>query len=352
MVFLCCFSFGFHVSVKVKKEEITDFQRSTSLEITPIPKPMKVEKLKAHLKPSLSKTNYVPPIPLTFSPNPTNHPPRTSSGQGKSIYSPEIEPISPVNERDAGNFHFPPSAPNKVIPANLPALIPGIIDREVVLRERVTSPSYTAKRKTPQSFPDDYPRNEVNRKSVEYQPDSATKRRKSLDRPQNSVSPRVAPSGKLCYVRENHMFLRYFDDTQMEMFISNMSSQDEELWRTTGVDPEKVKSSRRSSNFQIDHLGKTEKIHLPPDVEFSAKEDLPDVEEFVKESSLVERFVPKDFADFYRYVTGFQIIKNKHPVSLKTFLTMYNTNRTTELLRKYLQRLDEDSSGVIVRKTV
>lgn len=326
-------------------------EKPTSLDITPIPPPMEVGKppVKTHLKPSLSKTTYVPPIPLTLPTNPTNHPLRTSSGQGKSIYSPEIEPISPVNEKEGGNFHFPPSAPNKVIPPNLPPLIPGIIDREVVLRDMVVSPSYSAKRKTPQGFPEDYPRIDVNRKSVEYQPDNASKRRKSLDRPQNSVSPRVAPSGKLCYIRENRMFLRYFDDTQMEMFISNLSSQDEELLRTTGIDQEKVKTARRSSNFQIDHLGKTEIVQLPPDVEFSAKEDLPDVEEFVKESSLVERFVPKDFADFYRYVTGFQIIKNKHPVSLKTFLTMYNTNRTTDLLRKYLQRLDEDSTGVIVR---
>ncbi|XP_066246616.1 uncharacterized protein [Euwallacea similis] len=319
-----------------------EFNRSASLEITPIPTSVVKGPLPPVLKPSLSAINYIPPISLPYSVNPDNfaHKPSVKS-QHNSIYRPEIEPISPVSEI---SFNFPPVLPSPTKAAH------SSMDLGVVLREpTTTSPTYAAKRKTPLGLSENYSEAENNRKSSEYSADNLSKRRKSLDRPQTSISPRVVPSGKLCYIRENNMFLRYFDDTQVELFIKNLSSQDEELLRTTGIDPERIKNSFRPSNFPMDQPAQTEIVRLPNDVEFSRKEDLPDVEEFVKESSLVEQFVPKDFADFYRYVTGFQIIKNKHPVSLKTFLTMYNTNRTAELLRKYLQRLDEDSSGAVAR---
>ncbi|XP_066140350.1 uncharacterized protein [Euwallacea fornicatus] len=325
-------------TVKLPRE----FNRSASLEITPIPTSVVKGPLPPVLKPSLSEINYIPPISLPYSVNPDSYTHKPSvKDQHKNIYNPEFEPISPVSET---SFNFPPvlSSPTKAVHSP--------VDLEMVVREpTTTSPTYAAKRKTPLGLSENYSEAENNRKSSEYSVDNLSKRRKSLDRPQTSISPRVVPLGKLCYIRENNMFLRYFDDTQVELFLKNLSSQDEELLRTTGIDPERIKNSFRPSNFSMDQPAQTEIVHLPSNVEFSKKEDLPDVEEFVKESSLVEQFVPKDFADFYRYVTGFQIIKNKHPVSLKTFLTMYNTNRTAELLRKYLQRLDEDSSGAVTR---
>lgn len=270
----------------------------------------------------ISESSKIQPIKLGFAPSPQRSP-------DKAIYSPQIEPISPVG--NGSGFVFPDTIQSKADKA-------------------VTSPTYVQKFKSSNTY-GQY-KNPTSPRMASYPREAGTERRKSMDRPQAPGSPpRIAPHGKLCYIRDNHMFIRYFDDTQVELFISNLSLQDDELLKTTGLDPDQFKhslpfSKRKHSSDQP--LSGTEMIRLPEHVEFSRREDLREVEEFVNESNLVEQYVPRDFADFYRYVTGFQIIKKKAPVSLQTFLAMYNTNRTTELLRKYLQRTDVDTpmSGV------
>uniref|UniRef100_A0AAR5QDU1 EF-hand domain-containing protein n=1 Tax=Dendroctonus ponderosae TaxID=77166 RepID=A0AAR5QDU1_DENPD len=330
-----------------QQDSVAKISVPQNLEITPVPPttatPTNISnpQLRRTPKHSLSKRVYMPPIPLPYQQSASTLETASKVEAKKTIYSPEIEPISPPNHQSTA-FTFPEAQPSAT-----KALSPSAnsTERGIILNESVASPSYVQKRKS-SDFPE-YPKDSPTK--PEFSLDNGSKRRKSLDRPQTSISPRVAPSGKLHYRRDKHMFLRYFDDTQVALYIKSLSSQDDEMPTTTAINPDNMKNAFKPFNFYVEQPGKTEIVNLPKDVEFSTKEDLPDVEEFVKESSLVEKYVPKDFADFYRYVTGFQIIKNKHPVSLETFLTMYNTNRTSELLRKYLQRLDEDSSGAVSR---
>lgn len=324
----------------VQQDSVAKINVPQNLEITPIPPTTTTPAIISNpqlrrTQHSLSKRVYMPPIPLPYQQSPSAIETATKVEAKKPIYSPEIEPISPPNHQ-ATAFTFP-EATKALSPAA------NCSEKGIILNESVTSPPYVQKRKST-DFPE-YAKDSPT-KPTEYPLDNGSKRRKSLDRPQTSISPRVAPSGKLHYRRDKHMFLRYFDDTQVALYKKSLSNQDDEMLTTSG---DNMETRFKPFNFFGEQLGKTEIVNLPKDVEFSTKEDLPDVEEFVKESSLVEKYVPKDFADFYRYVTGFQIIKNKHPVSLETFLTMYNTNRTSELLRKYLQRLDEDSSGAVSR---
>lgn len=297
-----------------KVVSVVEVNKALSVSSTPSPKP------------SLSKRDYIPAISLPYVPQHTEENPNsctTSQNSAKIIYTPEIEPISPAGNETC--FEFP-----KVPNANLQsAITPGV--KDLVSPDSVTSPSY--KRKSPVvSTP------YTNEDKASSQQAVSFKRQKSDENSESSTSPRVAPTGKLCYLRGSHMLFRYFDDTQAELFMMNLSSQDEELLRNSGIEPDRIKN-RQLPSYGPNSYKKTEILYLPADVRFSEKEDLPEVEEFIKESALVHQFVPKDFADFYRYVTGFQIIKNKHPVSLQTFLTMYNTNRTSELLRKYLENL-------------
>ncbi|KAG5875139.1 hypothetical protein JTB14_018681 [Gonioctena quinquepunctata] len=124
------------------------------------------------------------------------------------------------------------------------------------------------------------------------------------------------PQGKLCYIREKNSLLRYFDDSQMSQFLENVN-----------VD----------SNLEI--LEKNELIPLPEEVNFSVDDYIDDPELYVQEVLKVEQFAPRDFYGFYKFVTGYQIIRNNHPISFQTFLIMHNTNRIKVLFDQYLNKL-------------
>ncbi|KAF7281507.1 hypothetical protein GWI33_004588 [Rhynchophorus ferrugineus] len=228
----------------------------------------------------------------------------TLQNKEKVTYSPQIEPISPVGNETSFVFPDLPSAKSD-------KTMGGFFNN--TLSQKNMNGFYKQLKTTTGLT-------------------SLTDNWKSIDRPQAPCSPRVAPHGKLRYIRDNHMFIRYFDDTQVALF--NLSIRNDEHVKAAGVNPNNF------SGYNKRVVDGTEIIKLPRDVEFSRKEDLREVEEFVKERTLVEKHVPKDFADFYIYVTGFQIVKMNPPVSLQTFLAMYNTNRTTELLKKYLEKID------------
>lgn len=80
---------------------------------------------------------------------------------------------------------------------------------------------------------------------------------------------------------------------------------------------------------------------------FSSEADFDDAARFSKEFEKVQKFVPKDFAQYYRFVTGYQILHHKNPISFHTFLEMHNGDRMDTFFVKYLAHLQKFSlSGV------
>ncbi|CAH1135993.1 unnamed protein product [Ceutorhynchus assimilis] len=144
----------------------------------------------------------------------------------------------------------------------------------------------------------------------------------------------LIPNGKLRYMPEQHAFLRYHDHAQAEMFLKSLENDQEFLTQT---DLSAIKKAYKNIlDTGLNKSKQTELITLPEHVEFTKMECLEDVEKYISERQLVDVFVPCDFARFYAYVTGFQIYNKNPPISLRTFLTMYNTNGLMELMRKYL----------------
>lgn len=153
------------------------------------------------------------------------------------------------------------------------------------------------------------------------------------------------PKGKLCYVRETNTFIRYFDDKQMELFINNLN-----LGEGSTVASDLLKQVRGRAEgpsdvetppVQSDKSEKGEVITLSKDVVFSTEDFLSDPELYVEEVEKVQRFVPKDFYGFYKFVTGYQIINHHPPISFQTFLTMHNTNGIRGLFKNYVNALVE-----------
>lgn len=86
---------------------------------------------------------------------------------------------------------------------------------------------------------------------------------------------------------------------------------------------------------------------LPQKWIFSSEADFDDAARFSKEFEKVQNFVPKDFAQYYRFVTGYQIFHHKRPISFHTFLEMHNGERMDTFFVKYLAHLQKFSlSGV------
>lgn len=85
---------------------------------------------------------------------------------------------------------------------------------------------------------------------------------------------------------------------------------------------------------------------LPKQWIFSRQPELPNPEEFLEEFHKVQKFVPKEFASYYKYVTGYQIYNTKNPVSLETFLEMHNGDRMDVFFLKYLEQIQKRSERV------
>ncbi|KAJ8941747.1 hypothetical protein NQ314_010284 [Rhamnusium bicolor] len=153
------------------------------------------------------------------------------------------------------------------------------------------------------------------------------------------------PKGKLCYIRENNTFIRYFDDSQMELFIHNLNISE---GSSIASDLLKQIKGRVEGLCDIDtslgHYeasGKSEVITLSKDVTFSTEDYLSDPELYVEEVEKVQLFVPRDFYGFYKYVTGYQIVNHHPPISFQTFLTMHNTNGIRGLFKNFVNTLIE-----------
>lgn len=153
------------------------------------------------------------------------------------------------------------------------------------------------------------------------------------------------PKGKLCYIRESNTFIRYFDDKQMELFISNLN-----LGEGSTVANDLLKQVRgrvegpsdvETPPGQLETSEKGEVITLSKDVLFSTEDFLSDPELYVEEVEKVQRYVPKDFYGFYKFVTGYQIVNHHPPISFQTFLTMHNTNGIRGLFKNYVNALVE-----------
>lgn len=138
-------------------------------------------------------------------------------------------------------------------------------------------------------------------------------------RPKSTSSDKQIPQGKLYYYKNNNSFIRYFDDAQKKLFLDNLIAD--------------------GSGYELKQ-GETahDVIELPSHTMFSPKDNL-SVEEYVTEMTLVEKYIPKDFFFFYKFVTGYQICNNNSPVSFLTFLKMYNTNGLKSLLERYVNSL-------------
>ncbi|XP_060522979.1 uncharacterized protein LOC132699977 isoform X2 [Cylas formicarius] len=230
--------------------------------------------------------------------------------KSKDIYSPEVEPISPTDDGESA-FIFPEKNP-----ATLPNVQTRVEDAQPPNRKRKQH---------------DCPDSEANKKT---QTDTGTVK---MERASTPLLLNDLPKGKLCYFRESNTLLRYFEDNQAELFVKNLTEQDDEFIKSLGLDPVRFRDLQRK-RVSATRKSETEIVKLPHNVEFSMREDFLEAEDFVKELKLVEEYVPKDFSSFYRFVTGYQIVRNKNPVSLQTFLVMYNTNRTNDLLAKYIRK--------------
>ncbi|XP_056641760.1 uncharacterized protein LOC130448412 [Diorhabda sublineata] len=152
------------------------------------------------------------------------------------------------------------------------------------------------------------------------------------------------PKGKMTYDREKNHLVRYFDDAQIEQFIKNVN-----LDLVAASDFFK-KMRERVGGYLCDNIFLTpfevpennEVIQLSNDISFAKDDNISDPELYVEEVEKVERFVPKDFFGFYKYVTGYQIIHNHDPISFQMFLTMHNTNRIKSFYRRYLLSILEN----------
>ncbi|EFA08559.1 uncharacterized protein LOC103313868 isoform X2 [Tribolium castaneum] len=141
----------------------------------------------------------------------------------------------------------------------------------------------------------------------------------SVNSPSKPPINRQIPQGKLFYYKNNNSLIRYFDDTQKKLFFDSISRDG-----IAGGAPDDK-----------------EIIQLPKTAAFSPKDNLT-VEEYVFEMTQVEKYVPRDFFLFYKFVTGYQICNNNLPVSFLTFLKVYNTNGLKVLLERYINSLKEN----------
>lgn len=152
------------------------------------------------------------------------------------------------------------------------------------------------------------------------------------------------PKGKLCYIREQHYFIRYFDEAQIHLFIENLKKSDQsynvkDIYKQcykNGIRPEHVENVQN----QMFKTGK-EIIKVPPDCEFSDKDILAKPDEYVTEYNMVHKYVPEDFFWYYKFVTGYQIYRGNIPISFQTFLTMHNTNGLKVLYNNYINNLEQ-----------
>ncbi|XP_019869667.2 uncharacterized protein LOC109598238 isoform X2 [Aethina tumida] len=152
------------------------------------------------------------------------------------------------------------------------------------------------------------------------------------------------PKGKLCYIREQHYFIRYFDEAQIHLFIENLKKSDQsynvkDIYKQcykNGIRPEHVENVQN----QMFKTGK-EIIKVPPDCEFSDKDILAKPDEYVTEYNMVHKYVPEDFFWYYKFVTGYQIYRGNIPISFQTFLTMHNTNGLKVLFNNYINNLEQ-----------
>lgn len=104
---------------------------------------------------------------------------------------------------------------------------------------------------------------------------------------------------------------------------------------------------KRYSNGETKNLEIVNETDLPTKWVFSNEADFIEPEQFLTEFKKVSRFVPKDFSQYYRFVTGYQILNNKNPVSFQTFLEMHNGDRMNTFFDKFLAHLQKGSlSGV------
>ncbi|KAJ8971838.1 hypothetical protein NQ317_001551, partial [Molorchus minor] len=151
-----------------------------------------------------------------------------------------------------------------------------------------------------------------------------------------SVLERI-PKGKMCYIRDSNTLIRYFDDSQMELFLRNLNLNSEKLIISDLL--KQIKgctdglSDIETLLCQFNSLKKTEIIKLPKDVQFSAEDKLSQPEFYIQELEKAEEYIPRDFFAFYKYVTGYQIVHNHTPISFQMFLIMHNTNGIRDLFK-------------------
>lgn len=101
------------------------------------------------------------------------------------------------------------------------------------------------------------------------------------------------------------------------------------------------------SNGETKNLEIVKEPQLPQKWIFSTEAEFRDAAEFSEEFEKVQKFVPKDFAHYYRYVTGYQILHHKQPVSFQTFLEMHNGDRMETFFVKYLAHLQKFSAPAL-----
>ncbi|CAG9860578.1 unnamed protein product [Phyllotreta striolata] len=154
------------------------------------------------------------------------------------------------------------------------------------------------------------------------------------------------PKGKLCYVREKNYLIRYYDDNQLSQFIQNMNVN----LISPGVFDFLKLIRERVDGFMGDDIfispcDLPENSHLfplPININFTKDDYISIPEMYVEEVEKVEKYAPKDFLGFYKYVTGYQIVNNHHPISFQTFLTMHNTNGIKIFFKRYLLSILEN----------
>lgn len=86
---------------------------------------------------------------------------------------------------------------------------------------------------------------------------------------------------------------------------------------------------------------------LPKQWIFTSEADFSDAARFAEEFEKVQKYVPKDFSYYYKFVTRYQIYHHKKPISFRTFLEMHNGDRMETFFVKYLVHLQKFSlSGI------
>ncbi|CAH2008379.1 unnamed protein product [Acanthoscelides obtectus] len=148
------------------------------------------------------------------------------------------------------------------------------------------------------------------------------------------------PKGKLYYIQQKNMLIRYFDDNQMEQFYKNIGVQSPNP-SPSDLNQMKACAENNAETLLIpsDPSQMNEVIEIDKEVTFSTEDQLSEPEMYVEEIENVRRYAPKDFFGFYQFVTGYQIVRHNCPISFHMFLVLHNTNRIKQLLYEYVNAL-------------